>query len=102
MKKYLCEFIGTAVLVLFGCGSAAIAGEVLGTRQSGLPSFYFADLTQHSDLLQLANEQADLLLKEDPLFIDRTVPYATAFGLETEFLNKVTPLAKDRKAQYIN
>ena len=31
MKKYLCEFIGTAVLVLFGCGSAAIAGDVLGT-----------------------------------------------------------------------
>lgn len=31
MKKYVCEFIGTAVLVLFGCGSAAIAGGVLGT-----------------------------------------------------------------------
>lgn len=31
MKKYLCELIGTAVLVLFGCGSAAIAGETLGT-----------------------------------------------------------------------
>ena len=31
MKKYLCEFIGTAVLVLFGCGSAAIAGATLGT-----------------------------------------------------------------------
>ena len=31
MKKYVCEFIGTAVLVLFGCGSAAIAGDVLGT-----------------------------------------------------------------------
>lgn len=31
MKKYVCEFIGTAVLVLFGCGSAAVAGETLGT-----------------------------------------------------------------------
>ena len=31
MKKYLAEFIGTAVLVLFGCGSAAIAGGSLGT-----------------------------------------------------------------------
>ena len=31
MKKYICEFIGTAVLVLFGCGSAAIAGQTLGT-----------------------------------------------------------------------
>ena len=43
-----------------------------------------------------------LCLKEDPLFIDKTLPYATAFWLETEFLNKVTPLAKDRKAQYVN
>ena len=31
MRKYVCEFIGTAVLVLFGCGSAAIAGGALGT-----------------------------------------------------------------------
>ena len=31
MKKYVCEFIGTAVLVLFGCGSAAIASDSLGT-----------------------------------------------------------------------
>ena len=31
MKKYVCEFIGTAVLVLFGCGNAAIAGDFLGT-----------------------------------------------------------------------
>ena len=31
MKKFLCEFIGTAVLVLFVCGSAAIAGATLGT-----------------------------------------------------------------------
>ena len=31
MKKYVCEYIGTAVLVLFGCGSAAIAGGILGT-----------------------------------------------------------------------
>lgn len=31
MRKYICEFIGTAVLVLFGCGSAAIAGGNLGT-----------------------------------------------------------------------
>ena len=31
MKKYVAEFIGTAVLVLFGCGSAAIAGGSLGT-----------------------------------------------------------------------
>jgi len=31
MKKYLCEFIGTAVLVLFGCGSAALTGGIGGS-----------------------------------------------------------------------
>ena len=31
MKKYICELIGTLVLTLFGCGSAAIAGKTLGT-----------------------------------------------------------------------
>lgn len=31
MNKYIAECIGTLVLVLFGCGSAAIAGETLGT-----------------------------------------------------------------------
>lgn len=31
MKKYIAEFIGTMVLVLFGCGSAAVAGDKLGT-----------------------------------------------------------------------
>ena len=31
MKRYISELIGTMVLVLFGCGSAAIAGSYLGT-----------------------------------------------------------------------
>ena len=26
MKKYICEFLGTCVLVLFGCGTAAVTG----------------------------------------------------------------------------
>ncbi len=31
MKKYAAEAFGTCVLTLFGCGSAAIAGSILGT-----------------------------------------------------------------------
>lgn len=34
-------------------------------------------------------------LEEDPLFVDKTLPYAVAFGLETQFLEKATPLLKD-------
>lgn len=30
MKKYICELIGTFILVLFGCGSASIAGSIIG------------------------------------------------------------------------
>ena len=30
MKRYICELIGTMVLVLFGCGSAAIGGFMVG------------------------------------------------------------------------
>ncbi len=31
MKKYVCEFIGTFILVLLGCGSAVFAGSAIGT-----------------------------------------------------------------------
>ena len=39
--------------------------------------------------------------KDDPLFIDRTLPYATAFGIETEFLKKISPLRSDWNARYV-
>lgn len=31
MKKYFSEFLGTAILVMFGCGTAAIAGNYVGS-----------------------------------------------------------------------
>ena len=42
------------------------AGEVLGTRQSGLPTFRLADLALHGDLLQMARDDAELVLRNDP------------------------------------
>ena len=41
-------------------------GEVLGTRQSGLPEFKLADLTTHNDLLLAARDDAKLILSRDP------------------------------------
>lgn len=41
-------------------------GELLGTRQSGLPEFHFADLSVHGDLLVGARDQAKLIMTRDP------------------------------------
>ena len=40
-------------------------GEVLGTRQSGLPEFKLADLTRDHDLLLAARDDARLILARD-------------------------------------
>jgi ATP-dependent DNA helicase RecG len=41
-------------------------GEVLGTRQSGTPGFQVARIEAHSDLLEVARDDARLLLARDP------------------------------------
>lgn len=41
-------------------------GEVLGTRQSGLPGFRLARLDLHADLLEVARDDARLILARDP------------------------------------
>ncbi|MEQ8965270.1 MAG: ATP-dependent DNA helicase RecG [Azospirillaceae bacterium] len=41
-------------------------GEVLGTRQSGLPEGRVADLSAHADLLAVARDDARLILDKDP------------------------------------
>lgn len=41
-------------------------GEILGTRQSGLPAFRLADLAVHSDLLATARNDAKLIINRDP------------------------------------
>lgn len=42
------------------------AGELLGTRQSGLPAFRLADLAEHADLLAAARDDAKLIVSRDP------------------------------------
>ncbi|MBV8094446.1 MAG: ATP-dependent DNA helicase RecG, partial [Acetobacteraceae bacterium] len=42
------------------------AGDALGTRQSGLPGWRFADPLEHEHLLHIANRDARLLLERDP------------------------------------
>jgi ATP-dependent DNA helicase RecG len=42
------------------------AGEVLGTRQSGLPTFRIADLESHANLLPTVHDDVKLMLHNDP------------------------------------
>lgn len=56
----------------------------------------------YSQFIKSCDEnKIQLFLKEDPLFIDRTLPYATAFWMETEFLNKISPMKRDWNAKYV-
>ncbi len=41
-------------------------GEILGTKQSGLPEFHMVDFTEHADLIELARDDARLIINKDP------------------------------------
>lgn len=42
-------------------------GEILGTRQSGMPGFKMADASVHRDLLETARRDAALIVANDPM-----------------------------------
>jgi ATP-dependent DNA helicase RecG len=42
------------------------SGEILGTRQSGLPELKMVDFTEHADLIELARDDARLIIARDP------------------------------------
>jgi ATP-dependent DNA helicase RecG len=46
-------------------------GEFMGVRQSGVPMLKIADLERDADLLQLAQNLADQLLRENPQAVER-------------------------------
>jgi ATP-dependent DNA helicase RecG len=44
-------------------------GDVLGTRQAGLPSLAFSDLVRHAPLIELSRKIADRIVEEDPALV---------------------------------
>ena len=53
MKKLIAEFIGTMVLVVFGCGSAVAANTLLGGVSVGIPLAFSTLLIAFAFGLQL-------------------------------------------------
>ncbi len=47
------------------------SGDVLGTRQSGLPEFKFVDLSAHEELLLAARDDANLIMRKDDQLITK-------------------------------
>ncbi|MGB1361081.1 MAG: helicase-related protein, partial [Alphaproteobacteria bacterium] len=41
-------------------------GDILGTKQSGVPEMKFADLLKHKDYLEVAKKDAQVLIEKDP------------------------------------
>jgi ATP-dependent DNA helicase RecG len=41
-------------------------GEILGTRQSGMPGFNLASAAHHGDILEIARDEARLIVATDP------------------------------------
>jgi ATP-dependent DNA helicase RecG len=47
-------------------------GEILGTRQSGMPGFNLAQMEHHSDILDMARASSRLMLERNPGLDDET------------------------------
>jgi ATP-dependent DNA helicase RecG len=54
------------------------SGELLGTRQAGMPTFRLADVAAHGDLIATARDDAQLILARDP---DLATPRGEALRL---------------------
>ena len=57
-------------------------GEFLGTKQSGVPMLKIADLNRDEDLLQMAKDIADKLLKENPAEVELHLQRWMSHGAE--------------------
>ena len=63
-------------------------GEFLGTRQSGLPSFLFANLVRDTEVLELARREAFSLVERDPT-LERPEHRELRRSLENRFGRKI-------------
>src|SRR5690606_23654797 len=81
------------------------AGELLGTRQSGMPEFRFADLVKHQHLAQIARDDIKLLLHNDPELQSprgqalRTLLYLFEYDVHPRYLRAGQPSSRAGEAR---
>ena len=77
------------------------AGELLGTRQSGLPDFRLVDPAAHGDLIAIAHDDARLMLERDAALATprgkalRTLLYLFDRDAAVKTLRAVSPIEAD-------
>ena len=55
-----------------------------------------SEVIWYAHFLKLCDEnKLRLFLEQDPMFFDKTLPYAVAFWFETMFINKITPILRE-------
>ena len=41
--------------------------------------------------MKVDKEKLEFLLKADPLYLEKSLPYAIVFGVESQFIKNITP-----------
>jgi hypothetical protein len=42
-------------------------------------------------LVKVDKEKLETLMKQDPLYLEKVLPYAVVFGIYSQFIKKITP-----------
>jgi len=102
-------WIGIFIYALIFCSSFIILSIIWDMSQKMEETEKWAKLISHilwyrNFLAKCDENKLRLFLKKDPLYFDKTLPYAIVFWLETELIDKITPIMKEmnvKPAQYI-
>ena len=86
--------IFTIILILLAF--LAIVIEVWDLQETNKWAKLISHILWYKEFIRACDEnKLRLFLKEDPAFFDKTLPYAIVFGLESELINKITPIMQE-------
>ena len=86
-----------AVLAFFGFFALAIFSSATAQlKETEEWARLISHVLWYREFLAACDEnKLKLFLQQDPLYFDKILPYAVAFGLDTELINKIEPIMKE-------